>query len=69
VSQDLPLADVRALLERISHSPPRGPLYEELPSVATAQQWFRERPGLAHVMTESGMLSRDGTLTFPRWSR
>ena len=61
-------AEIKALLARIAHTPPSGPLYEVLPSVAEARQMFRERPGLAHVVTDQGTLSRDGTLTFPRWS-
>ena len=44
MSQDLPLADVRALLEQIKRTPPRGPLYDELPSIATAQHGFESAP-------------------------
>jgi hypothetical protein len=66
---DLPIAEVRALLKRLAAEAPRGPLYEVMPTVAEAWAMFVNNPGLAHVMTESGTLSRDGTLRFPRWSR
>lgn len=35
---------------------------EHTPDVAEAKQMFRDNPGLAHVLTTEGMLSRDGGL-------
>lgn len=36
---------------------------DDTPTVEQAREMFKENPGLAHVLTTEGSLSRDGILT------
>jgi hypothetical protein len=47
---------------------PLPPELVEMPTLEEGMRMLRERPDAAAVLTDQGRLSRDGTLTFPRWS-